>query len=302
MNIYKKSGVDVEKAESLVSDLKKRFPAIGDYAGVFPLGNYKLAATCDGVGTKINLAIEFGKHEVVGEDLVAMSVNDLIAGGAQPLFFLDYFSCSKLDKDIFNNVLKGIENGLKKANCLLIGGETAEMPGMYKDSDYDLAGFACGVILKEFKKEQIKKGDLIVALNSNGIHSNGFSLVRKIFNKNELEKYKDLILKPTEIYSVFVNSENGKRLLISSVKSMAHVTGGGINRALRRLLPVGLKGKISPHTLPEIFDIIEKKGVSRVEMENVFNMGWGMILVIEEKEAEVVLNTIGGKVIGQVYD
>ncbi|MBA7705665.1 Phosphoribosylformylglycinamidine cyclo-ligase [subsurface metagenome] len=227
-------------------------------------------------------------------------MNDLIAGGAKPLFFLDYFSCGKLNEEVFGRVMKGIGRGLKKADCVLIGGETAEMPDMYKAGDYDLAGFACGIIIKEFKKENVKKGDWIIGLKSNGIHSNGFSLVRKIFSKIELKKYKDLILKQTKIYSIFVNSYARKRLYTSSIKSMAHVTGGGIDRAIKRLLPGGMKGEIFPYALPEIFDIIERKDIKRKEMNKIFNMGWGMLLVVEEKHKRKILKEFGGSVIGRV--
>lgn len=300
MTTYKKTGVDVDKAESLVRGLKEKFPSLGGYAGVFPFGEHKLAATCDGVGTKIKLAVEFDMHEVVGEDLVAMSINDLIAGGAQPLFFLDYFSCGKLNEDVFNRIMTGIESGIKKAGCILLGGETAEMPDMYGEKDYDLAGFACGVIIKEFRKEEIRKGDIIIGLNSSGIHSNGFSLVRNIFNEDELEKYKDLILKPTEIYSNFTATDEGRKLMASYIKSMAHVTGGGINRAMKRLLGEGVGGEIFPFESQGVFKIIQEKGVDKNEMENVFNMGLGMVLVTEEKDKEKVLSTVGGSVVGKV--
>lgn len=296
MITYKKSGVDIKKAEKIVGNLMHEFPEIGGFAGIFQLGKYKLAATCDGVGTKIKLAIEFDKHEVVGEDLVAMSVNDLIAQRAKPLFFLDYFSCAKLKTYIFQQVLKGIKRGLKKANCKLLGGEIAEMPGMYQGNDYDLAGFSCGILLKQFKKEKIKKGDLIVGLKSNGVHSNGFSLIRKIFDKKELKKYRDLILKPTKIYSLFIHHPS----LFSSIKSMAHITGGGLERAVKRLLPAGGKAEIVSPILSGIFKVIHEKGVSLKEMNGTFNMGWGMLLITGERETEKVLKITKGKIIGRV--
>ncbi len=297
VNNYKKSGVDVNKAEQLVESIKKRFPYIGGYAGNFSIGPYKLAATCDGVGTKIKLAIQFNMHSVVGEDLVAMSVNDLIAGGAQPLFFLDYFSCSNLNENVFNEILKGIEIGLKKSNCILLGGEIAEMPDIYTGNDYDLAGFACGLNFKEFNKEEVKKGDMIIGLKSNGLHSNGFSLIRKLFSSIELEKYKELIMLPTRIYSEIVNSQE---IIISSVKSAAHITGGGIVRALKRLLPDGLNGEIFPYPLQGIFKIIEKKGINRAELESVFNCGWGMFLIASEKDSDKVIKSIDGEIVGIV--
>jgi len=293
---YKKSGVDVEKAETIVSYIKKKFPSIGGYAGVFPFGKRKLTATTDGVGTKIKLAIEFNKHEVVGEDLVAMCVNDLIAGGSKPLFFLDYFACGKLDKNVFKRVLRGIEKGLKKVNSTLIGGEIAEMPGMYRKNEYDLAGFSCGVLVKEFKKEKIKKDDLIIGLKSSGIHSNGFSLVRKIFSKYEIKKYLNLIMRPTKIYSLFTVHCS----LFTKIKNISHVTGGGIVRAEKRLLTEGKKIEFFKYDLPLIFKIIHKKGISLEEMKNTFNMGWGMIAVVSEKNASFILKETKGKVIGRV--
>jgi phosphoribosylformylglycinamidine cyclo-ligase len=292
MDLYAKSGVDVGKAENLVDRLKEKFPSIGGYAGIFPLGKHKLAATCDGVGTKIKLAIQFDRHEAVGIDLVAMSVNDLIAGGAKPLFFLDYFSSGKLQPEIFNRVIKGIKRGIDQAGCILLGGEIAEMPGMYKNGDYDLAGFACGVIEREFKKKTIKKGDLIIGLRSNGIHSNGFSLVRKAFNTKDLEEYKNLILRPTKIYSGIIG--------IKSAKNLAHVTGGGIVRALKRLLPEEKKAEIFRYNPPKIFKLIEGKGIDRSQMENVFNMGWGMIMAVEEKNGDKAIQETGGRIIGAV--
>ncbi|MFH1416196.1 MAG: phosphoribosylformylglycinamidine cyclo-ligase [Elusimicrobiota bacterium] len=300
MNEYKKSGVDVEKAENLVKGLSVKFPSIGGYAGVFPVGNNKMAATCDGVGTKIRLAVEFDRHETVGEDLVAMSINDLIAGGAQPLFFLDYFSCGRLDEEIFNRVLKGIENGLSKCDCALIGGETAEMPDMYKDGDYDLAGFACGLVRKEFNKNTIKTGDLVIGVESNGIHSNGFSLVRKLFSKEDLSEHIDTIMRPTRIYSEFIFSETGEPLLMDMIKSMAHVTGGGIERALKRLLPDGIGIDMADFEIPEIYKLIEKRGMTVEEMKKVFNVGWGMLLVISPEDEEKLLSIVSGSRIGKV--
>jgi phosphoribosylformylglycinamidine cyclo-ligase len=302
MDKYKESGVNIEKAEKIVIDLKSKFPAIGGYAGVFPLGDHKLAATCDGVGTKIKIALELGIHDVIGEDLVAMSVNDLIAQGARPLFFLDYYACGRLNENIFNEVMKGIENGMNAAGCMLIGGETAEMPGMYNDDDYDLAGFACGIVEKEFKKDDIKAGDLIIGLSSTGIHSNGFSLVRKLFSNDELRQYKDIIMKPTRIYSEFFKSDENKSILAGSIKNMAHVTGGGINRALKRLLPDGLTAQMNSFELPEIFSIIEQKGVTVKEMEGIFNMGWGMLIGADKSEKERILDSLGGTVVGEVHD
>ncbi|MFW6134753.1 MAG: phosphoribosylformylglycinamidine cyclo-ligase [Elusimicrobiota bacterium] len=301
MNLnYKKSGVDVDKAEKIAEDLKKRFPSIGGYAGLYKLGEYTLASTCDGVGTKILIAKEFNCHEVVGEDLVAMNVNDLIAGGAKPLFFMDYFSTGNLDKKIFSKVMKGIETGIEKAKCVLLGGETAEMPGMYGKDEYDLAGFSCGILIKKLKQDSIKKGDVIIGLKSNGIHSNGFSLVRKVLSKDDIKNNLDIIMKPTKIYSEVAELLSKKDTVSDSIKSIAHVTGGGINRALHRLLPKKMKAKINEYQTLQIFKIISERGISSEEMKKVFNMGWGMLLVADKKEGDTVSEVLNGQIIGEV--
>ena len=262
---------------------------------MFPFGGRVLAATCDGVGTKVKLAIKFDRHEVVGEDLVAMSINDLIAAGAKPLFFLDYFSCGKLKSRIFKRVLSGIEKGLKKSNCILLGGETAEMPGMYSENDYDLAGFACGEVVRKFNSSKISSGDVIIGIRSNGLHSNGFSLVRKIFTTSELKRYKDMILKPTRIYSLLLNYPS-----LKYIKNVAHVTGGGIRRAIKRLLGAHYEGDIFKYRLYGIFKIMADKGMKIKEMENVFNMGWGMLLVANESDAAPIIKETKGRIIGRV--
>jgi phosphoribosylformylglycinamidine cyclo-ligase len=224
-----------------------------------------------------------------------MSVNDLIAQGCRPLFFLDYFACGLLEEKVFNRVLKGIKKGLRKADCCLIGGEIAEMPGIYRRHDYDLAGFACGILVKQ-ERRKIKQGDYIVGLKSNGVHSNGFSLIRKIFTKKEIKKYKDLFLKPTRIYSEFLKHPR----IFNLAKGLAHVTGGGIKRALNRLLPQNLDAEILPFKISSVFQIIAKKGIDRNEMLEVFNMGWGMLLVADEKDIERIQEKTGGEIIGIV--
>ncbi len=293
MITYKKSGVDVAKAEKIVGNIRKIFPHIGGYAGEFRFGGKILAATCDGVGTKLKLAIEFDAPEVVGEDLVAMSVNDLIAQKARPLFFLDYFACGKLDEKLFNRVFLGIKRGLKKAKCLLLGGEIAEMPGIYAKKNYDLAGFAVGEKIPS-PSQKIREGDYIVAIKSNGVHSNGFSLIRKIFTESELRKNKSLFLKPTRIYSELPENPQIYKL----AKKIAHVTGGGLERALSRLLPKDLSAEIFPFEVPRVFRLIASKKVAKNELPRVFNMGWGMILATDEKKLPKILKMTRGKVIG----
>ncbi len=292
MGLYKKSGVDVEKAESLVEKLKEKYPSIGGYAGVYEIDGVGLAATCDGVGTKIKLAVSAGKHRGIGIDLVAMSVNDLIAGGARPLFFLDYFACGKLREDIFSQVMEGIREATEKAGCLLLGGETAEMPGMYGGEDYDLAGFAVGKVEQPFDVKKVESGDKILGWSSSGVHSNGFSLIRDVFSDKELKEHSDMLLSPTVIYDNLINPR-------FELKNLAHVTGGGMERALKRLLGKK-KAEIFDYDIPEIFRIIEKKGVSLEEMKKVFNCGWGMIAVAEPDNAESIARSADAEVIGRV--
>jgi len=296
---YKESGVDVENAESLVGLLKKKFPALGGYAGEYELEGLKLAAACDGVGTKIKLASMLDMHEVAGEDLVGMNVNDIIASGAKPLFFLDYFSTGRLEKKIFLRILSGIESGLKKADCSLLGGETAEMPGMYEKGEYDLAGFCVGIKQQEYNKRSVKSGDVILALKSSGIHSNGFSLVRKALSLKEIKKYKSMIMIPTRIYSELIPSTANEEAL-AKIKSMAHVTGGGINRAIKRLLPEGKDARIHVSDPPEIFKIISLKNISMDEMRSVFNMGWGMIFVVSPEDETFVARKLDAERFGLV--
>ncbi len=296
MTTYKDSGVDVEGAEKLVRELKKRFSSVGGYAGVVETGSTRIAATCDGVGTKILLLKKFGLHETAGIDLVAMNVNDLIAGGVKPVFFMDYFACGRLEEDVFLKVINGIETGLKQVGCALLGVETAEMPDMYRDGEYDLAGFSCGVPLKEFDMGSVNRGDIIAGMASSGVHSNGFSLVRKVFNEEEVEKYRDIILAPTRIYSELII--DGK--IPSGIKNLAHVTGGGTNRALKRLLPEELSADISLPEPPEVFSLIMERGVKPAEMENVFNMGIGMLMVLDENSADSVCRLTGAKILGKV--
>lgn len=283
----------MERAEELLCRLKKKYPSLGGYAGRYEAAGLKLAATCDGVGTKIKLASLTNRHSGIGVDLVAMSINDIIAAGARPLFFLDYFACGKLDDKIFLQVMEGIENGVKKADCLLLGGETAEMPGMYREGEYDLAGFAVGEIKREFSARNIKSGDKIIGYPSSGIHSNGFSLIRKIFSKEEIKENASILLKPTLIYSKLIEPPSG-------VKNLAHVTGGGVVRALKRLLGEDKKARIKEIPFKGIYSKIKDKGVSRSQMKEVFNCGWGMLAVSDKENALSFASATGGELIGEV--
>jgi len=316
---YKDSGVDIDAGNSFVETIKPYVKetltpnvigGIGSFAGAFrlPTGYKKpvLLSATDGVGTKLKLAIEAKKFDTVGIDLVAMCVNDLICNFGEPLYFLDYYATSKLIIDEASDVVKGIAKGCKQAECALIGGETAEMPGMYNEGDFDLAGFAVG-IAEEDEMDRIshtKAGDILVALPSSGIHSNGYSLVRKLFFDKLGMKFDDefndkplieTLLTPTRIYV-----KEFKKLK-DKINALAHITGGGIVENLPRVLPDNLKAivyKDKIKTLP-IFDFISKY-VEEDEMYRTFNMGVGLILVVDAKNVDYVLQNTDGYVIGEL--
>ena len=284
---YKKSGVDIDKANKLVNWIKKRAPKIGGFSGLFPIDKKKfISAGCDGVGTKLKIAQILNKHDTIGIDLVAMNVNDVICCGAKPLFFLDYFACGKLDLKIARSVISGIKKGCELAGCELLGGETAEMPGFYRKKEYDLAGFAVGIVEKKnvIDGSKIKNGDLLVGLPSSGLHSNGFSLVRKIYSKKEIKKYGDILLRPTKIYVRKVLSTiHDSRFTIHGI---CHITGGGFYDNIERMLPKNCKAVIHKNSwsLPDIFKIIQDKGkISDTEMYRTFNMGIGMVLIVQRE-------------------
>ncbi len=302
MVTYKKAGVDIDKADKLVNWIKKINPSIGGFSGLFPLNGKKyknpvLASSTDGVGTKLRIAQLVNKHDTIGIDLVAMCVNDLLTCGAKPLFFLDYFATGKLDLRVTQRVIRGIVKGCMLADCILLGGETAEMPQCYKSGEYDLAGFSVGVVEKNkiINGNKIKPGDLIVGLESAGLHSNGFSLVQKVFSRKELKKLSNELLKPTKIYVKtllpFINSGHSPAL----IKGLVHITGGGLIDNLPRILPLNCRAVIykDEWKIPEIFCSIREKGkVSEGEMFRVFNMGIGMVLIIPQKYGDLVLKNI----------
>ncbi len=291
---YKKAGVDIKKANNLVRWIKQKtsvslHPLGSDYACLqpFPLAQYKnpvLAASTDGVGSKIKLASYFREWEGVGQDLVAMCVNDLICTGAKPLFFLDYYACEKLNVSQARSFLKGLEKACQEALCPLLGGETAEIPGLYKDSEADCAGFCVGVVerSKILKAQKVRAADDIVAFKSSGFHSNGYSLLRKIYKSPaDLKKYKKTLLQPTRLYT-FLSPYLDR---IHGLKVMAHVTGGGLDN-LSRVLPSGLQAKLSPWSVPSCFlDVKKRANLSWKEMLKVFNCGLGIILIVKHKEA-----------------
>lgn len=312
---YKESGVNISEADRFVKAIspiaKKTFSAnvlkdIGFFGAFYKLdiGNIKqpvLVSSTDGVGTKLKIAFMMDKHDTVGIDLVAMCVNDIITCGAKPMFFLDYFATGKLNYKKAIEVFKGIAKGCREAECSLIGGETAEMPGFYKKEEYDLSGFVVGIVEKSkiIDGSSINEGDVVLGCLSNGLHSNGYSLVRRLFfdiKKMNVYTYISEIrsklgnelLKPTRIYVKAFNELNKK----IKIKGMAHITGGGIPGNLSRILPKGLNATINLDSwkIPKIFKYIEKLGnISTDEMFRTFNMGIGFIFVVEEKDIERAL-------------
>jgi len=301
-NSYKKSGVNISIANKFVDHIAKisnknvkktdkSFNAsnIGAFGSVFDISNIKikdpLIVSCtDGVGTKLDLANRFKKYDSIGIDLVAMCVNDLIVQGAKPLFFLDYIAVGKLDLDKTKKILKGILKGCEISNCKLIGGETAEMPGIYAKDKFDLAGFSVGIVSKKkiLSKKKVKKGNLILAIPSSGIHSNGYSLVRSILKNNKIKNsLKKELLKPTKIYTKEILNLFNKNL----INSAAHITGGGLIENITRSVPNNLcvnidLSKIKPK---KIFRWLKKKNISDLEMLKTFNCGVGFCIIIEKK-------------------
>lgn len=329
-NAYKRAGVDVEKGYEAVERMKKHVAktarpevigGLGSFAGLFDLTslNYKepvLVSGTDGVGTKLMLAFQMNKHDTVGIDLVAMCVNDIVAQGAKPLFFLDYIGCGKNDPEVIEQIVAGVSEGCVQAGAALIGGETAEMPGMYAEDEYDLAGFAVGIVEKAeiITGESIQKDDVVIGLASSGIHSNGYSLVRQVVKGFDLAKrYEGLseplgeaLLRPTKIYAKPI----AHVLENASVKGIVHITGGGFYENFPRVLPEGLGVKLdkSSWQVPEIFSFIQKHGnIPEDEMYGIFNMGIGMALFVDEKDEKRVkelLKEAGETVytIGKVID
>ncbi|MEO7402224.1 MAG: phosphoribosylformylglycinamidine cyclo-ligase [Burkholderiales bacterium] len=305
---YRDAGVDIDAGDALVERIKplaKRtmrpevLAGIGGFGALFEIGKRfdepVLVAGTDGVGTKLKLAFMTGRHDTVGIDLVAMSVNDILVQGAEPLFFLDYFACGKLDVDTAARVVGGIAKGCEQAGCALIGGETAEMPGMYPEGEYDLAGFAVGAVEKRaiINGSTIRAGDVVLGLASSGPHSNGYSLVRKIIERAKPDlnaafdgrTLVDALMAPTRIYV--------KPLLalmkLVPVKGMAHITGGGLVENVPRVLPDAVKAVLDRKSwpLPAVFQWLQKEGgVADHEMHRVFNCGIGMVVVVAAEHAE----------------
>lgn len=330
---YKSAGVDVEEGQKAVELMKKHVQStfndnvlddIGGFGGLFALNlqginDPVLVSGTDGVGTKLKLAFAMDKHDTIGKDCVAMCVNDILCQGAAPLFFLDYIATGRLKAEKVADIVKGIAMGCKEAGCALIGGETAEMPGFYADGEYDMAGFTVGIVDKSkiITGKDIKSGDLIIGLKSSGIHSNGYSLVRKLLLEKEemkLDEFIDelgstlgnVLLEPTKIYVKSVLQVIKK----VQVKGISHVTGGGFFENIPRILPNSVNAEINLGSWekPPIFDLIQKRGnVSLEEMFKTFNMGIGMMLVISPEDKDKVLEILAsngetGYLIGKINE
>ena len=296
MVTYKQAGVDIERAEKLIKRIKGMVRGIGGFSGLFPIEVAKyekpfLVAATDGVGTKLKIAQFLKKHNTVGIDLVAMCVNDIITCGAKPIFFLDYFATGKLELGVAQEVIKGIHNGCVQSGCILLGGETAEMPGFYKRGEYDLAGFCVGIVEKKevVDGKEIEPGDIIFGLPSSGLHSNGFSLLRKIFSQKEWISLRKELLRPTKIYVKDVLSVK------SIVRGIAHITGGGFIDNIPRILPQGCQALIRKGSwkVPGIFHLVQKKGkIQEGEMFHTFNMGIGMVLIVSPAKRKMLLSRL----------
>jgi phosphoribosylformylglycinamidine cyclo-ligase len=313
---YAQAGVDIDAGNRMVELIKPLVRAtarpgadaeIGGFGGIFDLKRvgYRdpvLVAATDGVGTKLRVAIETGRHDTIGIDLVAMSVNDLVVQGAEPLFFLDYYACGRLEPEIGAAVVAGISVGCRESGCALIGGETAEMPGVYQGDDYDLAGFAVGAVERDalLPRADIVEGDVILGLSSSGVHSNGYSLVRKVIEKTGLpwtapapfmpkQSLGEAILIPTRIY---VKACLAAIRETDAVKGLAHITGGGFPDNIPRILPKGLGARIdlARVAVPAVFQwLASEGGIAESEMLRTFNCGIGMIVVASPQKAEAVV-------------
>ena len=311
---YKDAGVDIDAGDALVERIKplaKKTMREGVLAGIGGFGalfeipkRYKepvLVSGTDGVGTKLKLAFEWNMHDTVGIDLVAMSVNDVLVQGAEPLFFLDYFACGKLDVDTAAAVIGGIAKGCELSGCALIGGETAEMPGMYPAGEYDLAGFAVGAVEKSkiLTGANVKAGDVVLGLASHGVHSNGFSLVRKCIERAgsalpetlDGKPFKQAVMEPTRLYVKNVLAA----LAVHPIKALAHITGGGLLENIPRVLPDGMAAHLRKGSWPqtELFAWLQKTaGIDDTEMNRTFNNGIGMVMVVDAAHAAACAQTL----------
>lgn len=305
---YKDSGVNIEEGYKAVNLIKKHskktfIPGvindIGSFAGMFELSGYKnpvLVSGTDGVGTKLEIAYKMKRYDTVGIDCTAMCVNDILCHGAKPLFFLDYIACGKLDAQIAESLVRGVSVGCLQAGCALIGGETAEMPGFYRDGEYDIAGFAVGIVEKDsiVDGSTIQDGDILIGIESSGIHSNGYSLVRKLIKNLDMDfngkKMGDVLLEPTKIYVKTILSLMKK----FNIKGMAHITGGGFIENIPRMFRDEFTAIIHRDSFKvhDIFKYIMSLGVNEDEMYNTFNMGIGFVICVDPKMADEIVNEI----------
>jgi phosphoribosylformylglycinamidine cyclo-ligase len=311
-NAYREAGVDIEAGYEAVIRMKKHVQktaragvlgSLGGFGGMFDLSTLNLkepvlVSGTDGVGTKLMIAFWLDQHDTIGIDAVAMCVNDIVVQGAEPLFFLDYIACGKAVPEKIEAIVKGIADGCEQAGCALIGGETAEMPGLYRENEYDLAGFTVGACEKSklITGDTIQPGDVLIGLSSSGIHSNGYSLVRKVFENWSLTEVVDELgctlgeelIKPTKIYVKPILSALEK----FTVKGMAHITGGGFIENIPRMLPNQFGAELYEKNWPvlPVFNLISTVGqIDRSEMYNIFNMGIGMVLAVDAKDAAAVV-------------
>ncbi len=295
---YRDAGIDIDEADRAVSAIKRLagktltsnvLTSIGSFGAGFSLKGWRdpvLVSSADGVGTKLKIAFATGRHDTIGEDLVNHCVNDIAVQGATPLFFLDYFAVGKLDANVCTSVVAGIARGCKGNNCALIGGETAEMPGMYAPGEYDLAGFIVGAVERKrlVTGSDIQPGDLLLGLPSNGLHTNGYSLVRKLLPDSELSSsLADELLKIHKSYLAPIHALHKAKLL----KGAAHITGGGLTGNIPRILPRGCAVEIDPHSWPSqpIFDLLQRLGnIPEDDFRRTFNLGIGMVLVVAQNK------------------
>ncbi len=318
---YKKAGVDIEagyKSVELMKQYVKKtmrpevLGGLGGFSGAFSMDKIKnmdepvLLSGTDGVGTKIKLAFLLDKHDTVGIDCVAMCINDVVCAGGEPLFFLDYIACGKNYPEKIAAIVKGVAEGCRQAGAALIGGETAEHPGLMPEDEYDLAGFAVGVVDKKelITGENIRPGDILVGIASSGVHSNGFSLIRQVFDmtKESLDTYYDelgetlgeALLRPTKIYVKALKSVKDSGI---TVKGCSHITGGGFYENIPRMLPEGVSVKIKKdsYPMPSIFTLLKQKGnLEEKVMYNTYNMGLGMVLAVDANDADAVIGAVAG--------
>lgn len=322
MNSYQSAGVNINLADATKELIKQQaattyrpevLSGVGFFGGLYRFEGYRkpvLVSSCDGVGTKLRIAAVMDKHEGIGRDIVNHSVNDILTGGAKPLFFLDYIAMGALEKDKIASIAQGLAAACREVNCVLIGGETAEMPGMYTGGDYDLVGFIVGVVEQDeiINGRDISPGDVVLGLPSSGLHTNGYSLVRKVFGekREKLDTYYselgctlgDALLVPHRCYY------NELKPHLGLLKGMAHITGGGLLDNVPRVLPKGLTARFDKASwqVPPLFKMLEQQGnVSPEEMYQVFNMGIGMVLITDGKRAQQLNSNItGAAIIGEI--